>query len=215
MELLLEYLFFSTIEFAAGICLMLAIFRFPIRDSLPHIIIVSLIVAQASFIFREIVQYPALAPIIQLLLMSALVWLMFRVQIFYAVIMVTISYILMAVFQLSFFHIGTLLNIYTLDQFLQNRLFSNALQIINSLVAFILCLVLSRKRIGFSFVPDNEKDRFVVKGANLYLIISVILSMSMLIVLYNTGNNPLFSLSIGVLVVALLFYLAIKKERLE
>jgi hypothetical protein len=213
MEILLEYLLFSTIQFASALCLTLALFRIQLKGNVPHVVLTSLILSQSSYIIREVANIPSLTAIIQSLVMIVLIWLMFRIHILYASIMVAISYFLLSIMEIIFVQIVVRTQVITMDELINNRSISLLYQIISSLLIFFICFVLFRKRIGFSFVPDNEKDRFVMRGLNLYLLLGVILVMFLLSVIYSLGFiNPILSIGISILLLVMLLYLAVRKD---
>jgi hypothetical protein len=213
MELLLEYLFFSSVQFACALSLMLALFRFSMRENWPHIAFTALILAQASFITREVVHTPALAPLVQLLLMIVLVSLMFRIQIIYSSIMVTIVYIFVSIMETIIVQLALWTKLFTLGEIINERSISNMLQLISSLIVLLLSIILHWNRIGFSFVPDNDRFQFSFRGLNLFMLLSVIVATSALALLYSLGLSSLIlNISFGVAILSMLLYLAMRKE---
>jgi hypothetical protein len=213
MGLLFQYLLFSTIQFASALCLTLALFRIQLKGSIPHIVLTSLILAQASFLVREVALVPSLTPVIQSAVMIVLIWLIFRIHILYSSIMVAIGYFLLSIMEIIFVQVVVLTQVISIEELVHDRGFNMLYQIISALIIFSICFLLYRKRIGFSFVPDNERSNFHLKGLNLYLLLGVILVMSLLAVIYSLSVlNLIYSISISIIILGTLLYLAVRKD---
>jgi hypothetical protein len=135
-------------------------------DLLPiHIIFASLIMAISSFVIRSDYQQPTLDVFTQFLWMFCLVWLLFRIHIFYATIMTSMTYLAYIFIQMIYYYgmlqlgvfdeNGSLPFIYAYSTYI--------LQTLSALTAIGLGWWVFKRRRGFDFVPDQSRGRLRLK----------------------------------------------------
>jgi hypothetical protein len=214
---LILFLSTSMIEWFAILSLIFLMFRFPIRGYIVHIIFTSLIISQLSFLLHDVIHVKSIAPIIQLFVLILFLWLMFRVHIIYSLIMATIGYISIIVIQTILPLVIQWLNIFTIQELIESHNLQYILSIIFSFITGCICLVFSRYGIGFSFVPDSEKAKFILKGENIAFLIvtclaAVLVLMTCLILFSGVTKSILIFLGLMILILCLFLYLAFKRE---
>jgi hypothetical protein len=214
MKLLL-FLVFSTIEFASAYILSLAIFLFPIRSNLTRIVFASLFLAQASFLIREELGLTTFAPFFQAIIIFLFIWLLFRVQPFYAAIMTVFGNIFFTLLQfVLFIAYSKVFHLFTLEESTTNPIWNYFMQSSSSVLTLVICWFLIKKRIGFTFVPDNHKS-IKFHGNNVYFLFAVFLALLLFSTIYLFGDDPIRFLILGLLFIStlvLLVLLAFRKE---
>ncbi len=207
---------FSTIEFSAIFVLMLAMFRYSLREYLARVIFACVILSLISYLFYNVLHIQSIAPVIQCILLILLLWLMFHIHLFYAGIMGALGYISFIFYQTVLLVIVDWLGISTLHETMNNQAYSYFMQAFSAAIIFILCFFLYRYRIGFSFVPDDERAIVKLRGLNVRLLISAFFAVVLLTMLYLFAldglNTLLFLLILMLVIVIFMLFLAIKKE---
>jgi hypothetical protein len=171
--------------------------------------------AQASLLIHEVYNLKAFAPIVMLVLIIVILWLTFRVQLFYAALMAVTGYLAYILFQTVLVLIFQLM--FSYDEIIAETNITRMLQLCTSLLMIVVARILYLKRIGFSFVPDSERERIKLMGLNIvFLVILLVASIALAILyLYAMSGLPQLITTAVVLAVilAFFFYLAIRKER--
>jgi len=209
--------FVNAFESIAGFVLILSIFMFPIRTYLIPTVFAAIVMAQTSFLTREVLQLDSITPLLMLGWIIAVIWMLFRVHIFYALLMGVTGYVSYGVLQFLFiFLFQFFIDIDTLTtEFYHLKL----IQLITSTASIAIAYLLSGKRIGFSFVPDRKSERVSYHGVNrvlLYVIVGASLVIGTVSYFAHNGKFSLFIYIFSfILVVLILFYLAIRKERID
>jgi len=215
MTIFLVDFFVNAFESIAGFVLILSIFMFPIRTYLIPTVFAAIVMAQTSFLTREVLQLDSITPLLMLGWIIAVIWMLFRVHIFYALLMGVSGYVSYGVLQFLFiFLFQFFIDIDTLTtEFYHLKL----IQLLTSTASISIAYLLSRKRIGFSFVPDRKSERVSYHGVNrvlLYVIVGASLVIGIVSYFAHNGKFSLFIYIFSfILVVLILFYLAIRKER--
>jgi len=213
---LLLFLLFSTIEFGSAIALTFSIFLFPIRSNLSRIAFSSLFLAQTSYLIRVELDAETYAPIILVAIMFLFIWMILRVQFFYAAIMTVIGYIATAVVQFSLFLIySKIFNLFTLELSISNHLFSYFMQASSSSLSLLICYYFVKKRIGFTFVPDDMKT-IQFRRENFPFVFIIFIALIILSTFYYLRDSySTHFIVLGLLLtltLIMLLYLAIRKE---
>ncbi|TFE22618.1 hypothetical protein [Cohnella luojiensis] len=215
MERFLVDFIVNIFETIAGISLILSIFRFQIKGFVPQILFTAVVMAQTSYLLREVLNQDSITPFFMLAWIVILLWLLFRVHYFYALLMAITGYLGYLLIQISIVYSFQFLfdtEIPVVDFYTMK-----IIQIISSSIALLISVVLMMKRIGFSFVPDRVQESVLLKGTNrrmLLLLIAGSVIVSAIVFIYESGFGT-FMLGILTIVFALyaIIHLALAKER--
>ncbi|TPG72900.1 hypothetical protein EEL32_24340 [Brevibacillus laterosporus] len=187
VETILFYLF-SLFEYLAIFTLMFALFRFELKEYLIEIVVLSLIITFFSHYLRAFLKINDFAPLILLLGLIVLFWVICRIPIFYASVMVVTSYLMYGLFQYITFTIISSFIVLSLNDIRLDSESGYLLQITTIVPTLLISLGLRRMNFGFSFIPTCFV-RIKFKGYNLALLITVCLA----VVLFGFFNYWIFS----------------------
>lgn len=159
-------------ETIAGYALIFSIFRFSFRGNVSRIFIAAIAMAQTSFLLREYMHWEQFTPLFMLIWIVLLLWRMFQIHLYYSLLMavtgylayIAIQFTVYLAVQTSYSSVGT---IGSFDH-------EKVIQILSSTIAIGICLLLTKWRIGFSFVPDRANEKIKMQGINRILMITVI-----------------------------------------
>jgi len=158
----------NTVEAFAAFTLMLAMFRFSLRGYVFQVVLSSLIIAQTSYLLRFVFQLDLITPIFMLTWFVLALWRFLRIHPFYAYIMCITGYLGYIVIQTGILILlQTRFDIGDLVSFPANKY----VQLLSIGVTLFVSVVLMRKRIGYSFVPDRMESKVQMTGHNLMLLI--------------------------------------------
>jgi hypothetical protein len=150
------------------IALMLAIFRFSLKSYIPYTLIAGIVIAQTSYMLRFMFHLDSYTPLFMLLWYIVFVWLVFRIHLFYTLLMVVTGYLSYIVIQTASL---LLLQIWVpMDEIIATLFRIKMTQVMSSTITLGIAYWLLKKRIGFSFVPDRIDARADLKGLNLVLL---------------------------------------------
>jgi hypothetical protein len=208
---------FSTIENAAAIILLLAIFKYRITDYYPQIILTSLTMSIISHSMRFQLDFNSWVPLITIITIVFFIWITFKVSFLYALIISVVGFVAYGLLQTILLSLLSLTGIvdgasveisYSLEGYI--------LQVFSSITACLISYFIRQKNYGFNWVPYNSTAKFKLKGDNLLLFIVAIISifvMGLMFFLYLKGYLHLFAnLILIFIVLILLFYLARRQE---
>lgn len=207
----------SMFENVAAFCLMFALFRFRVKEYFIHILFAAFLMSQLSYYMRTVFELGNIVPFMSMIMMFLMMWLLFRVQVYYAGIMSLVTYI-------AFSSIQAMLVLAQLSTGMLEAIepFSTAAyinQLITALLSFIVSWFLFRRRLGFTFVPFSESSPLRIKGENLWYIFLIIF-----ISIFTGLNYYWFFIKVDhILLVSVMFlislclllYLSLRKERLD
>ncbi|MFD0716584.1 hypothetical protein [Paenibacillus sp. GCM10027626] len=207
--------FVNAFESIAGFVLILAIFMFPVRTYLIPTIFAAIVMAQTSYLAREVLNLDSITPLLMLGWIIVVIWMLFRVHIFYALLMAVTGYVCYGAMQLILiFLCQFFIDLDTLTTGF-NQL--KVIQIITSTVSMIIAIIFIKKRIGFSFVPDRKTEKVTYIGVNrilLYVLIGASLIIAAVSYFVHDGKfSFLLYIFSFILVILIVLYLAIWKER--
>jgi len=205
----------NVFETIAGFMLMLSIYLFPVRSYTPQIVFTSIVMAQTSYLLREVFLLDWLTPFFMLLWMILLLWLLFRIHIFYALLMAVSGYLVYIVVQMMI--VLLMQGVSSLAEIQETFLYLKVVQLLSSLVALAISRVLIKKRLGFSFVPDRITEHVRFRGTNRKLLVTLIVASVWISVMLSFLSNGLAGF-LGVLIsisliAAMIIYLMVIKER--
>ena len=205
----------NVFETIAGFILMMSIYLFPIRSYTPQIVFTSIVMAQTSYLLREVFLLDWLTPFFMLVWMVLLLWLLFRIHLFYALLMAVSGYLVYIVLQMLIVLI--LQAVSPLTEIQETFQYLKLVQLLTSLAALAISRILIKKRLGFSFVPDRISENVPVRGTNRKLLITLIIAsiwISVMVSVLSRGMGAYLGALISIsLIAAMIIHLMVIKER--
>lgn len=207
---------FSMFESIGMLIFMLVIFRFKIKQYYVHVVFASFLLSQLSYYMRAVFDLANYNPFAYLLLTFVIVWLLFRVQIFYASVMAIVGYLFYHLLLSAFVFIGNLLGLYTLDDIAPFTLLGYVIQTLTTTLVLILCYFLVRYRIGFTFVPYDEYSHVKINRENLIFISIIIIGAIIAAIFVHMALQNLYSFIavflLGLITLVFLFLMSLRME---
>lgn len=201
-------------EVIAAFAIMLAAYRYSIKEYMTYSIIAAVLMAETSYILRLVLHLDSITPIFMLFWFLLFMWRVFRIHPFFALLMTVTGYLSYLFVQSALLF---LLQIhFTLEQISTPLLHAKLYQIGSSTITLGVAYWLLKRRIGFSFVPDRMNEKIEMKGLNLWLLLVCIISCFFISgIAYTIVNiNFLYStlLSVVMFIVIILLNIAYRKE---
>lgn len=153
------YIFFSVLETSALFYLAFKIFKIDIYPK--EMVFAGLIMAFFSYILRTDYGLSKIDVFLQYTLAFLFIWLLFRIHIFFAVIVTGVAYQAYMLVQSLLYLIMNITGLYSLS-FPSISAGSYLLQILSSSAAFGLAYYIGAKRKGFDFIPDKPDGRVTI-----------------------------------------------------
>ncbi len=220
MELLGKLLVFtilSSIQYISIILAGFSLFRINFKWFKPQIAFVCIALSYVSFTMR-IESFALYSPIIQLIILIVSMWLLFRIQIFYAAIVSITGYLVFIILDSATYYIALTitneLRLFTIQMYI--------VALISGVLTMIVSMLIYRKNWGFSFVPLNE-DSYVnyrQKENFLLLFVMIVSAIGLIFVFYffitfNTIVSFLGTLAFLISAFSILLFLLHRKEYKE
>lgn len=214
----LFFIVFSTLEYLSSLTLLLALFRFNIKENFLKFLISSIIL---SFISNSLIQqgFEPISSLVQLLLFLFLVTLILRVNFINSIFMVITTYFIFGVVQTTllmiFLHFGVM-------QKAEPYHFSGyLLQGTSSFYMFLFSGIILYKQGGFSFVDQGNSKisrKTLFNKANRGLLIAIVSTIVIfvlmnLIYFYSKSPNYLLIAIVFMINLLTLLYLSIKRDK--
>ncbi|RXZ83330.1 hypothetical protein EBB07_05825 [Paenibacillaceae bacterium] len=213
------FFLFSILETSAMFYLVFKVFKIDIF--VKEIVFASVIMGFISFVLRNEYHLLQLDLVIQIILMFLFIWLLFRIHIFYSIILVGMVYQIYFLIQSALFFLMDLFNLFHYQQPFTFSYSIMVLQILSASTAYSIGRIIFVKRKGFDFVPDKPAGKIVIKRQDKILMALTIPSITIgvtISILYFNGNlSQIYFLIPIVSIVILLGFLTIsyKKDRGE
>ena len=131
-----------------------------------EIIFSSILMSGISYTLRVDYNVAYIDVLVQIILMIVFVWLLFRIHIFYSIIMTIMIYQAYMLIQSIYY--------YTLGYSLGDTLSIYFLQVISAITVLGIGWFLAKKRRGFDFVPDSPTYKVIIARREKILFILVI-----------------------------------------
>ena len=212
------FVLFSTFEFLSILLFMFVLFRLKIAHNKFHILFIAVLLSYISYNLH-VAQLSGISPLLQMLVYFLLIWLMFRIQIFYALVISAISYISFGMVQSIFLVSLHLLNIITFDQIVPGTMLGYFLQICTATIMLTITLILKKLNWGYDYVPHNEFAPIKLKNENLHFLIIIVISVLFIGIVYYITLNEQYAMGFNhlitllILTVILLIIISNKKNR--
>jgi len=159
----------NILESIAMFCLMLAMFRFSMRNYLFHMLVAAIVMAQTSYLTRFEFGLDSLTPLFMLVWFMIFIRMVFRIHLFYVLLMVVSGYLGYLIIQsaiLLVLQIG-----FSLEEITGTLFRVKMIQIAGSVITFFCAYWLLKRRVGFSFVPDRIDEKVEMTGVNLIILL--------------------------------------------
>lgn len=149
----LLFMLFSVFECYSMYFLMFKVFKIDIFHK--EIIFSSILMSGISYFVRIDYSFASLDLFLQITLMFLLVWMLFRIHFFYAIVMTITTYQAYATIQIGLYYI------LSIKKYSHSSVY--LLQVISAATIFLIGWVVAQKRLGFDFIPDTPNYRLVLK----------------------------------------------------
>lgn len=185
-----------------------------------EMIFASLIMSFISYVLRTVYELPQVDVVVQVLLMFSFIWLLFKIHVFYAIILTGMAYQAYMLIQTLYYFImdnaglfdgGNIPYILSINTFV--------LQALSATTAIGTGYFLSAKRKGFDFVPDKPNGKIAVKTwEKVLLILNIPSVLIVLLTMYFTNYLPNLYFIVPTFYAITLYsylYVSYKKDRGE
>ncbi|GAA3411123.1 hypothetical protein ACFFNY_19280 [Paenibacillus hodogayensis] len=206
----LIFLLVSMWEWFSVIILAFALYRFQIRDHLGQLIFASFLLALFSYMVFNVFHLVLFATLIEPIMVFLFFWLMFKIPIYYAGLVVINGYLTYC-FITSFIYYG-------IEQFgiktYPSTPTAYAVQISAGLIVLLLTRLFLKLRLGFSFVQYGQEIKNMT-GINKKLLLITLLgyvALSSFNFLYFGANYTVLVIIIMFVAFGLIQYWTLKKE---
>jgi hypothetical protein len=216
------FAFFSSFEYVAIFILSFTLFRFYDflynSASIARIIFVSLALSYISYTMRVTYEMGGLSVAVQMVVYIAFVWLLFRVQVFYAAIMAVTGVMIYSALQFSLTALLEIIGFIADKDIMQQ--YGPIIQICTAVITVVLCRAAQKRNIGFSFISDSPYSKVDLNRDNVvfivFLAIAVIVHALAVYLYLEAIVTKISYLALAMVITsAPLVYFAIKKDRYE
>ncbi|KWX74928.1 hypothetical protein AMQ84_18870 [Paenibacillus riograndensis] len=184
------FMVFSALETYAMFYLALRTFKIDIFHK--EIVFSSLIMAFFSFILRHEYNFIEVDVLLQFILLTCFLWLLLRINLFYATIITGITYQAYSFIQTMCFFIMEQFGLFSLESPYSINFMTFALQILSAVTAISTAIYIGKKRLGFDFVPDKQEGKVQIHTRDKILfalnIPSVVIVMSTMYFIQNLSR---------------------------
>ncbi|MDF2714899.1 MAG: hypothetical protein K0R28_1824 [Paenibacillus sp.] len=203
------FLFFSMLEWFALILLTFALFRLEIRDHIGQLLFASFLLSLFSFMLFIVFELTLFATLIQPIVVFLFFWLLFKIPVFYAGLIVVNGYLAYLLINSIIYQVIGYIGVESYP----GTPITYLIQFIAGILVFILTWSIHKLRIGYSFVQYGNSTNS--KGINRKLLQMTILGYVALAsnnMLYFGAHKPLLVLVSMAVAFALLQFWTLKKE---
>ncbi|QHT62102.1 hypothetical protein GXP70_20385 [Paenibacillus lycopersici] len=196
---------------------MFTLFRFSLDKWLVrNVIVVALITSQVSYFTRLTPEIGNLTTYIQLFLFVVVLWVLFRVPLFYSIIMnfsgLISSFVTsgIAILLASFAGANS-------AEIQGNSMLTAAIQLLSALINIAVARLIYTRNWGFDFVPSERRFRVKINGTNAVLLaiiaVVVVLSVVITLIFRNDFDEYVITASlIFLLTIPVFFYFSLRKD---
>lgn len=183
MEDVREYILFltgSSIEYLAFYILIFTLFRFRIKPKMIAMtLLIAFLMSQVSYVTRFITDLSDFSSYIQLVLLIVWFCLLFRVPLFYSIIMNFSVFLAGFVLQgIVIYGLMVLLDLSLLEM-QSNVWIRHSIQVLTAIVEIALCRLLYVMNWNFDFVPTSHRADVRFSGTNVILLSTIVLCISL------------------------------------
>lgn len=175
----LLFMLFSLLECYSMYFLMFKVFKIDIFHK--EIIFSSALMSGVSYVLRVDYGVAGWDVAFQITLMFLLVWMLFRIHIFYAIVMTITTYHAYATIQIGLYYI--------LGFNKPNHMSIHVLQVISAATVCLIGWIVAKKRLGFDFIPDTPNYRLTLKTKDKVLFLLTIPALFLLTTTIYVSEN--------------------------
>jgi hypothetical protein len=117
-----------------------------------------------SFVLRTVYAIPDYDVLVQMILFFAFIWMLFRIHVYYAVILTGMGYQAYFLIQTLLFFLMDRLGAFSSQLPNVLSIFTYLLQLLSALTAYLIGLYVYKKRKGFDFIPDKHYGRLRLRS---------------------------------------------------
>jgi len=208
----------AAIECFGVFLVMFSLFRFQLNTrAFVTVSIVAFMMSQVSYFTHLNPEMENLTTYIQFALYVAVLWILFRVPIFYSVIMNFAGFAVLVVVQGITILALAEVNSISLTTIKNNGLVSAATQLLTFILMFFLARLILRFNWGFDFVPTSRRHDMQFRGTNVTLIAVITSTIVVIAVITYVFRNEFETLVIYASLVFLLtlpafLYISLRKD---
>lgn len=208
----------AAIECFGVFLVMFSLFRFQLNTrAFITVSIVAFMMSQVSYFTHLNPEMENLTTYIQFALYVAVLWILFRVPIFYSVIMNFAGFAVLVVVQGVTILALAEVNSISLTTIKNNGLVSAATQLLTFILMFFLARLILRFNWGFDFVPTSRRHDMQFRGTNVTLIAVITSTIVVIAVITYVFRNEFETLVIYASLVFLLtlpafLYISLRKD---
>ncbi|AKG35516.1 hypothetical protein VK70_13810 [Paenibacillus durus ATCC 35681] len=208
------YVFFSVLDTASLFYIALKLFKIDLY--LKEIIFASLIMTFFSYVIRVEHSYAFLDVFLQYVLFVCFLWMLFRIHIFYAIIVAGTALQAFMFIQSLIYIVINITGIYQLNfPIVSTGIF--LMQLITDSVVIFIGYYIRKKRKGFDFIPDKPDGKIILSKRDIVLfILSVPSFLAFYLNIYFTRYLNQYSFLIPLFYATVLIgylYFSTKKDR--
>jgi hypothetical protein len=217
MDFLLE-LILSSFEYFAILVFLFVVFNLDIKDYAPHTIFICFLMSHLSYSLDHIeIENNMLSIAIQCVVFNICVWLLYRINVFYAFFIGTLSYFVYAILQSCIFLVLNFIGFMTYEDLVPLTLKHTVLQLLSIVVPLIISAVLFRIKRRYNFVPTSEHVKIKFGKLNFIIIIVLISTIAVSSLTYHFIKAGQIGIFLGLTAfqfffITVLLYLSNKKE---
>jgi hypothetical protein len=209
----------SSFEYVAGLVFIAALFRFRyfLRMKM-HIFMVCVLLSYVSYTTRTVYGLAIESTLIQIGLMMLFIWLLFKVQFYYAALMSLTGHVAYGAVQFLLLFVYNFAGIFTLEDLEALIWPSHILPLSSSLIFLMISRLIIKKNWGFSFVPDRADEDLELKTRKITVIlVSIAILIFILSSFHRIGitliSNIYVSSLIYIAAFVIFLIISINKER--
>ena len=182
----LLFTFISSIEYAAIIMFVFALFRIRFRWYDPKLLFMYVSMSYVSLTLRLYDYYAFYASLSQLLLLFVLMWLLLQFHIFYAAIMAVAGYVAFALLQSAIVFVSNASGMLALDALTLLSAQSYTVSLLTGTALGVIGYAIRRGNKGFAFVPHSDAVKVdYSRRQNWLLVLSIAAALAIAAVAYH------------------------------
>ncbi|SDX81747.1 hypothetical protein [Paenibacillus sp. CF384] len=208
----------STFEYIGTLLFLFTLFRFGLdRRLIINVLLVSLLMSQASYFSRLDPAVGDLSSYIQFILFVLVLWILFRVPIFHSIIMNFAGIAALFTVQGLIILVASQVSDTSFSTITSNHATATAVQIITCLANIAIARTVYIKNWGFDFVPTSRRVYVEIRGTNAILLaiiaFAIVLAAILAVVFRNNYDEYVIAASVVFLLTLPLFlYFTLRKD---
>lgn len=212
------FLIGSTFECFGVFFVMFSLFRFRLTPrAFVTVALVAFMMSQVSYFTRLNPETESVTTYIQFAFYVLVLWSLFRVSIFYSIIMNFAGFASLVVLQSLTILVLAIFNHISLQTIKNDPVVSASIQVLSFVVMFIVSRLINHFNVGFDFVPTSRRHHLEFRSTNvtLFAVITTTIVISAVItyVFRNEfGERVIYSSVVFLLTLPAFLYFALRKD---